>query len=687
MMKTNSIGKIAGLALTAVLAFAGCAEGNNTGPEPDNMVSIFFDLGYAGAAAIPEIRVSAGSSAGGQWPRNPVRPFYTFDGWFAGGTAYDAQTVITGNVTVTAQWSSEGAVMEDQSSETALAALFDTDNDFPSALSNSWKIWGHRNPLITQGFSADPTTMVYNDRVYLFASNDSLEYNADGNPTVRTFSRGIQGIRAISSADLSNWTDHGVLNVGGIPPSTNPLIPDTPPITPFETNAWAPSATWKMINGQPMFFLYFANSGNGIGVITATSPTGPWTSPLDKLLIDRDTPNCSSAEVEWLFDPGVFVDDDGEAYLYFGGGQNQRSGFNYNHTGYARRVRLNPDMISFDEEPQDWYVPYLFEACDMVKFNGVYYFSWCTNWNTGGNTFSLSSSQIAYMKGTDPMGIYKLNPNDPNTGTFSAPSRVLTTATSQLNSRDDNNHQNIFVFKDNLYIAYHAAKLAEAMLAGNLPNPDGGSAAAARHRSSFIDKVTVNNDATLSPVTMTRKGVDQVGNLDPYVLNEAETIGIMGGIYTRADADAGGGMVVTSIDTGDWVAVYGVDFGSAGAKKFTARVRTPETPADYSGAIELRLDPTGVGVTSDTGNLLPPNNTASITGGEVIGRAWLKAKSGEEGKYGVVTIELDKTVTGVHDLVFVFYSSLNPKGRPETVTRDSPHKNAFEFDQWQFFGE
>ena len=562
--------------------------------------------------------------------------------------------------------------MEDQLPDNELAALFDTDNGFPANLSNSWKIWGHRNPLITQGFSADPTTMVYNDRVYLFASNDSLEYDASGNPVVRTFSRGIQGIRVISSADLSNWTDHGVLNAGGIPPSTNSLIPDTdtPRITPFETRTWAPSAVWKMVNGRPRFFLYFANSGDGIGVITADSPIGPWTSPLNKLLIDRDTPNCSSAEVQWLFDPGVLVDDDGKAYLYFGGGQTPRNGYDYNHTGYARRVRLNDDMISLAGEPEDWVVPYMFESSDIFKFNGRYYYSYCTNWNTGGNIFGLSNSQIAYMIGNEPMG------------QFGNPSGILNSASSQLNSRDDNNHQNIFVFKNNVYIAYHASKVAEAMLGmGNIHNPD-GSAEPARHRSSFIDKVTVNANGTLAPVTMTRKGVEQIGYLNPYVSNEAETIGIMGGIYTRADAGAGNGMVVTSIDTGDWVAVYGVDFGSEGAKKFCVRVRTPDSPADYTGAIELRLDPCGAGVTSDTGNLTPAG-AARITGGEVIGRVWIKAKSGEEGKYGTVTIELDKTVTGVHDLVFVFYSSLGV--RPETVTRDSPHQNAFEFDRWQFF--
>jgi arabinoxylan arabinofuranohydrolase len=181
---------------------------------------------------------------------------------------------------------------------------------------------------------------------------------------------------------------------------------------------------------------------------------------------------------------------------------------------------------------------------------------------------------------------------------------------------------------------------------------------------------------------MTRKGVDQVGYLNPYNKNEAETIGIQGGVYTRPDAGASGGMAVTSIDTGDWLALYGVDFGSGGAKKFIARVRMPDTPEDYIGAIELRIDPTGDGVTSDTGTLNTAN-TARIKDGEVIGRVQLKAKPGEAGKYTPVMIDLDKTVTGIHDLAFVFYSSLGV--HPETVNPDSRHKDGFEFDQWQFF--
>jgi hypothetical protein len=117
-------------------------------------------------------------------------------------------------------------------------------------------------------------------------------------------------------------------------------------------------------------------------------------------------------------------------------------------------------------------------------------------------------------------------------------------------------------------------------------------------------------------------------------------------------------------------------------------VRTPAT-AGKVAAIELRLDPSAAGITADNGNLTAANTTR-ITGGKVIGRLYIKAKSGEEGKYGTVTIDLTETVTGEHSLVFVFYSSLGAKPiihRSSSTTenfKESHHKNGFEFDQWQF---
>jgi len=529
--------------------------------------------------------------------------------------------------------------LEDQPSSAGLAALFDTSGSFPASLSNCWKIWGHHNALITQGFGADPSVMVYKDRVYVVASNDALLYkNNAAAQTNDPYEDSIQGMRLLSSADLANWTDHGLINVGSLPVWTaNPIYPMPAPVASFETRSWAPSMVWKNIGGKDKFFIYYANSGNGIGVITSDSPTGPWTSPLNKLLIDRDTPNCG--DVANLFDPGVLVDDDGSAYMYFGGGGNGAD------SGMGRRVELGADMISIKGTPETWTAPNLFEDSEIAKINDMYYYSYCNN----------QGYEICYMTNVDPLGAFK------------NPKGIMKSPQSQLGTSDENNHHCIFRFKNKVYIAYHASTVARAM--GLL-----------RYRSTHIDAVPIDNKGAISAITMTKKGVEQVGNFDPYALNEAETIGIQGGVYTRPDTDAGNGMLVTSIDTGDWLALYGVDFGETGASKITVRVRMPED-TDYVGAIELRLNPEGDGETGDNGTLLA-SNTARITGGTVIGRIRLKAKPGEEGKYAAITAALDETVTGVNDLVFVFYSSRGVKA--ETINPDSRHKNGFEFDRWQF---
>jgi beta-xylosidase len=58
-------------------------------------------------------------------------------------------------------------------------------------------------------------------------------------------------------------------------------------------------------------------------------------------LINRSTPGAE--DVDWVFDPRCFVDDDGQAYLYFGGGMPD-TGDN------ARVIRLGEDMVSLADE-------------------------------------------------------------------------------------------------------------------------------------------------------------------------------------------------------------------------------------------------------------------------------------------------------------------------------------------------
>ena len=170
----------------------------------------------------------------------------------------------------------------------------------------SFKPLSQHNPVMVQRFGADPWAMVYDGRVYLYMTGDEPVIGKDGKPAVNNYGN-ITTLRILSSDDLVNWTDHGSVKATGLLGAAR-----------WAANSWAPCAAWKNINGQDKFFLYFANSGGGIGVLTADSPTGPFTDPLFGPLISRNTPTCDT--VTWLFDPAVLMDDDGSAYLYFGGG-------------------------------------------------------------------------------------------------------------------------------------------------------------------------------------------------------------------------------------------------------------------------------------------------------------------------------------------------------------------------------
>jgi arabinoxylan arabinofuranohydrolase len=184
---------------------------------------------------------------------------------------------------------SEFPVNKPQVDLDALASKFGTVN-----IAESWKKNGENNPLYTQRFGADPGWLVYDGRLYVYTTADEFAYK-NGQMIENDYSSGY--INCLSTADLVNWTDHGQI------PVAKTRVNGTP-IAKWANNAWAPDAAWKTIKGEDKFFLYFANNGSGIGVITADDPTFTKNvkDPLGHELISRSTPNSN---VTWLFDPGV----------------------------------------------------------------------------------------------------------------------------------------------------------------------------------------------------------------------------------------------------------------------------------------------------------------------------------------------------------------------------------------------
>jgi hypothetical protein len=134
--------------------------------------------------------------------------------------------------------------------------------------------------------------------------------------------------------------------------------------------------------------------------------------------------------------------------------------------------------------------------------------------------------------------------------------------------RSFTNHAGIVDFQGSSYFFYHN---------GALPGGSGYT------RSVAVERFTYNADGTIPTMNMTTAGAPQVGTLNPYVRQEAETIAWGSGIETEPSSE--GGMNVGWIENGDSIKVKGVAFG-AGARTFTARVAS----AASGGTIEVRLD-------------------------------------------------------------------------------------------------
>lgn len=370
------------------------------------------------------------------------------------------------------------------------------------------------NPIVQTIYTADPAPLVYNGRVYLYTGHDE---DGSTNYTMKEW-------RVWSSADMVNWTDHG-----------SPL--NLASFSWASANAWAGQTIYR--NGK--FYWYVpmtvrATGAMAIGVAVSTSPTGPFSDALGHPLVANGE-----------FDPTVFIDDDGQAYLYWGNP----------HLWY---VKLNPDMISysgavtqiplttagFGTRTGNASRPTLFEEGPWVyKRNGLYY-----------NVFAARccSEFIAYSTAPGP------------TGPWTYRGTVMPTQGASFT-----NHPGLIDFNGNSYFFYHN---------GALPGGSGYT------RSVAVEKFTYNADGSIPTITMTTTGAPQVGTLNPYTRQEAETIAWESGVETEPSSE--GGMNVGYLENGDWIKVKGAAFGS-GARSFTARVAS----AAAGGRIELRLDSTG----------------------------------------------------------------------------------------------
>lgn len=508
---------------------------------------------------------------------------------------------------------------DSQSAETEASRSTETDPaqdaDWAARFSNmkctkSYKGFMDTNPVMTQRFGADPYAMVYGDRVYIYMTADAFEYDASGEVAENTYGK-IRSINVVSTDDMMNFTDHGSIVVAGEGGATK-----------WAHNSWAPAAAWKEIDGKVKFFLYFADNGGGIGVLESDSPTGPFTDPLGEALISRQTPKC--ADVLWLFDPAVLVDDDGRAYLYFGGGVPEGREAD---PGTARVVELGEDMISIKGEPKVIDVPYLFEDSGIHKAGNKYYYTYCSNWQVDAaatEKYGFRNAEIVCLESDSPMGPFVFK------------ERILENP-GTLCGLYGNNHHCVFTFQDRWYIAYHSRVLEKAM------GVEHG------YRSTNIDEFTMGEDGTIGLIRQTKNGREQLRKVDPYRENSAVNMAMNAGLDTVPSADGTSGkMILTGIDNGDYMKIQGVDFGEKSPWTLEVWLKA-EAGIDDTCAVYASLD---------------------LVKGEMIACLPLQ-ETGEKDAEGFVKCQaaLEKEITGVHDLFFLFSGS------------------GYEMKSWRFAGD
>ncbi|HKM21589.1 MAG TPA: glycoside hydrolase family 43 protein [Lachnospiraceae bacterium] len=288
-------------------------------------------------------------------------------------------------------------------------------------------------PLVTHIYTADPSAHVFEDKIYIYPSHD-LEHNDEDNDNGDQYK--MEDYHVFSMEDINApCIDCGeVLHMKDVPW--------------VKKQMWAPDAIYK--NGT--YYLFFPARDHDdifrLGVATSKSPAGPF----------KAEPNYISGS--FSIDPAVFIDDDGKAYIYFGGlwgGQLEKwqtGSFLPDAKGPADNepalgpmvAELSDDLLSFKEKPHSIVIldengtpltagdtnRRYFEGPWMHKYNGYYYLSYST-----GDTHYL-----VYAISKDPQG------------PFTYQGRILEPVIGWTT------HHSIIEFQGKWYLFYHDASMS-----------------------------------------------------------------------------------------------------------------------------------------------------------------------------------------------------------------------------------
>lgn len=309
------------------------------------------------------------------------------------------------------------------------AAVKDTANT-----ENNQQVLKMNNPIITDKYTADPAALVYNDKVYLYTGHDVPEKG------VNTYR--MNDWLVYSSSDMVNWKEHPV---------------------PLKASdfAWAKGDAWagQVIERNGKFYWYVAIThgeihGKSIGIAVSDSPTGPFKDALGKALITNDM--TTKTKISWDdIDPTVWIDNDGQAYLFWG-----NTVCNY--------VKLKENMIEMDGPMQTIELPKFTEAPWIHKRKDWYYLSYASEF----------PEKIVYAMSKAITGPWEYK-------------GIL----NEVAGNSNTNHQAIIDFKGKSYFIYHN---------GVIPT-EGGSF----RRSVCVDRLYYNPDGTMKRVVMTSEGIQK----------------------------------------------------------------------------------------------------------------------------------------------------------------------------------
>lgn len=361
-----------------------------------------------------------------------------------------------------------------------------------------------QRPIIQTKYTADPAPMVYNDTVFLYTTHDEDD--------AEEFK--MQDWLLYTSTDMVNWTDHGVVAS----------------LKSFDwvkrdNGAWAEQVVER--NGK--FYMYCPIHGNGIGVLVSDSPYGPFKDPLGKPLVWQ--------KEHWDdIDPTVFIDEDGQAYMYWG-----------NPNCYY--VKLNEDMISYSgdivklkETPEHYQ-----EGPWFYKRNGHYYLAFASTCCPEGIGYAMSDS---------PTGPWKTK------GYIMRPTE-----------RTRGNHPGIMDYKGKSYVFglnYDLLKLE--------------TNTHYERRSVSVAEMHYNEDGTIQEVPYwADTKLEQIGTFNPFRKVEAETMAWGYGLKTAPNADKS--LSVVDVNNGEYICVRGVNFGKNKARCFEVSALPLE-----GGNLKIRLD-------------------------------------------------------------------------------------------------